>query len=438
MDQQRSTQRWERLRQAAESKEFLIEKTDDSWDHRVGHDAGDDLLMERREPLVRRWRRLKAVSMVVFSGRPAAYKMQIEPSHQLVESQTDHLLAAAKADPVVNRPQPTTTARVRALQSPRHTDTAKLRSNNPVPEVVIMDVASNHPRSTETAQVQAWLSPRHAAKSPNNSVPEVVIDVTSNLPRPTETSQVAAVHVPTVDKMKKEQQGRCLKYSQKALGFAICTLIGYASAVSLSPSSNGGNDGNEGKRDNTTFKLAIAPFFVAICTDLFSLKTKAKQGNVLVYLSSFHLMLMIYFIFISFNMNYAYAIIFLPLVAGASLLQQKIWPEGHRQSTDEKVSKDLDNMFDLSALILNWSTFISAIMAIFRDLIPAAGQNQYISFSAVGLLFFLTIILGLYLMLITTVRTEALNLRAKYLDVLLICLLVSTLITALIMFINKK
>ena len=238
--------------------------------------------------------------------------------------------------------------------------------------------------------------------------------------------------------MKKEQQGRCLKYSQKALGFAICTLIGYASAVSLSPSSNGGDNGSDGKKDNTTFKLAIAPFFVAICTDLFSLKTKAKQGNVLVYLSAFHLMLMTYFIFISFNMNYAYAIIFLPLVAGASLLQQKIWPGGHRQSTDEKVSKDLDNMFDLSALVLNWSTFISAIMAIFRDLIPAAGQNQYISFSAVGLLFFLTIILGLYLMLITTVRTEALNLRVKYLDVLLICLLVSTLITALITFINKK
>ncbi|PVH36390.1 hypothetical protein PAHAL_6G064900 [Panicum hallii] len=422
-DQQRSTQRWERLRRAAESNEFLIERTD-TWDDRVEHDAGDDLLMERRESLVKRWRWLKAVSMVVFSGRPA-YKMQIEPSHQPTESQTDHLLAAAKTDLGVNRPQPTTTAQVQDLQSPRHT--TKLRSNNPVPEVVIMDVEPNLPRSTETAQVQSWLSPRHAAKSPNNSVPEVVVDVTSNLPRPTETSQV-------VDKMKKEQQGRCLKYSQKALGFAICTLIGYASAVSLSPSSNGGNDG---KKDNATFKLAIAPFFVAICTDLFSLKTKAKQGNVLVYLSSFHLMLMIYLIFISFNMDYAYAIIFLPLVAGASLLQQKIWPEGHRQSTDEKVSKDLDSMFDLSALILNWSTFISAIMAIFRDLIPS-GQNQYISFSAVGLLFFLTIILGLYLMLITTVRTAALNLRAKYLDVLLICLLVSTLITALITFIKKK
>ncbi|KAG2582292.1 hypothetical protein PVAP13_6KG098600 [Panicum virgatum] len=430
-DQQRSTQRWERLRRAAEGKELLIEKTD-SWDP-VEHDAGDDLLMERREPLVRRWRRLKAVSMVVFSSRPAYNKMQIEPSDQSVESQTDHLIAAAKTDLGVNRPQPqpTTTSQVQALQSPRHK--AKLRSNNPVPEVVIMDVESNLPRSTETTQT--FLSPRHAAKPPNNSVPEVVMDVTSNLP---ETSQVAAVHVSTVDKMKKEQQGRCFKYSQKALGFAICTLIGYASAVSLSSSSNGGDNGSDGKKDNTTFKLAIAPFFVAICTDLFSLKTKAKQGNVLVYLSAFHLMLMTYFIFISFNMNYAYAIIFLPLVAGASLLQQKIWPEGHRQSTDEKVSKDLDNMFDLSALVLNWSTFISAIMAIFRDLIPAAGQNQYISFSAVGLLFFLTIILGLYLMLITTVRTAALNLHAKYLDVLLICLLVSTLITALITFINKK
>ena len=72
-DQQRSTQRWERLRRAAEGKELLIEKTD-SWDP-VEHDAGDDQLMERREPLVRRWRRLKAVSLVVFSSRPAYNKM---------------------------------------------------------------------------------------------------------------------------------------------------------------------------------------------------------------------------------------------------------------------------------------------------------------------------------------------------------------------------
>nr|CAB3504115.1 unnamed protein product [Digitaria exilis] len=95
--------------------------------------------------------------------------------------------------------------------------------------------------------------------------------------------------------MKKEQQGRCLKYSQKALSFAICTLIGYASAISLEPT-----DDNKGTKGNTTFKLAIAPFFVAISTDLFSLKTKAKLGNVLVYISSFHLWLVCH----SFNKRY--------------------------------------------------------------------------------------------------------------------------------------
>ncbi|CAO2206103.1 unnamed protein product [Urochloa humidicola] len=286
-----------------------------------------------------------------------------------------------------------------------------------------MDLAPNLPQSLETAQVHALLSPRRAAKfGGTNSVHDAVMDVASNLPRSTETAQAVAVHAPTVDQIKKEQQGRCLRYSHKALIFSVCTFIGYASAVS--------------PKGNTTFKLAIVPFFVSMCTDLFSLKTKAKQGNILVYISSCHLVLMIYFIFISFNMVYAYAILFLPLVAGASLLQQKMWPEGHGQSTDEKVGKDLDNIFDLSALILNWSTFISAIMAIFKDLIP--GPNKGTEFSAVGLLFFLTIVLGLYLMLLTTVRTEALNLRVKYLDVLLICLLVSTVIAALITFTRKR
>ncbi|KAF8662569.1 hypothetical protein HU200_056168 [Digitaria exilis] len=435
--EQRSTQRWERLRKAAERN--------DPCD-RLEHDAGDDDLEGREEALVSRWRWLKAVSMVVFSGQ--SYKTvkvcslasahpfvsQIEPPLQPEMSESRDLLAAAETDLGANRPQPATTAQVQASLSPRQA--AKLRSNNPVPQVV-MDVVSDLPRSTETAQVQNVLSPRHTAKlGRNNSVRDIVMDVAStNPPRSTETTapaaQVAAVNVPTVDQMKKEQQGRCLKYSQKALSFAICTLIGYASAISLEPT-----DDNKGTKGTTTFKLAIAPFFVAICTDLFSLKTKAKLGNVLVYISSFHLVLMVYFIFISFNNDYAYAILFLPLVAGVSLLQQKIWPEGHRQITDEKLSKDLDSMFELSSLILNWSTFISAIMAIFRDLIK--GPNEFIHFSPVGFLFLLTIILGLYLMLVTTVRTAALNLRVKYLDVLLICLLVSTLIAALIAFGKKE
>ncbi|CAL5007736.1 unnamed protein product [Urochloa decumbens] len=385
--EQRSTQLWERLRRASETKELLAAEAE-SWDG-SRHGEGEDDDLERREPVGSRWRWLKAVSMVAFSGRPA-YKMQIESSHQPAKSRSDDVLEAAESDFGANRAQPRTTTQVLNLLSPRRA--AKFESNNPVHEVA-MDVASNHPQST------------------------------------TETAQVAASHGPTVDQ-KKEEQKRCFKYSQKALGFAVCTLIGYASAISLAR-----NKDNESKGD-TTFKIAIAPFIVAMCTDLFSLKTKAKQGNILVYISSFHLVLMIYLIFISFNRDYAYAILFLPLVVGFSLLQTKIWPEGHRQSIDEKLGKELDSIFELSTLILNWSTFISAIMAIFRDLIP--GENQFISLSPVGFLFFLTIILGLYLMFISTVRTVALNLRAKYLDVLLMFLLASTVIAALITFVTKE
>ncbi|CAL4997325.1 unnamed protein product [Urochloa decumbens] len=420
--EQRSTQLWERLRRASETKELLAAEAE-SWD-RSQHGAGEDDDLERREPVVSRWRWLKAVSMVAFSGRPA-YKMQIEPSRQPAKSRSDDVQEAAESDLGANRAQPRTTTQVQALISPRH-----VRSNNPVPQIV-MDVATNVPQSTQTAQVLNLLSPRRAAKfESNNPVHEVAMDVASNHPQSTtETAQVAASHGPTVDQ-KKEEQKRCFKYSQKALGFAVCTLIGYASAISLAR-----NKDNESKGD-TTFKIAIAPFIVAMCTDLFSLKTKAKQGNILVYISSFHLVLMIYLIFISFNRDYAYAILFLPLVVGFSLLQTKIWPEGHRQSIDEKLGKELDSIFELSTLILNWSTFISAIMAIFRDLIP--GENQFISLSPVGFLFFLTIILGLYLMFISTVRTMALNLRPKYLDVLLMFLLASTVIAALITFVTKE
>ncbi|CAO2206097.1 unnamed protein product [Urochloa humidicola] len=413
---QRSTQLWERLRRASETKELLAAEAE-LWDQSQ-HGAGEDDL-ERKEPLASRWRWLKAVSMVVFSGRPA-YKTQIEPSSRPPKLQSDNLLAAAETDLGANRQPLRTTAQVQALLSPRH-----VRSNSPIPEIV-MDVTTNIPRSTETAQVHSLLSPRRAAKFESNSpVHEVVMDVASKPPQSTETDQAAAV-----DHHQKEEQKRCFKYSQKALGFAVCTLIGYASAISLAR-----NKDNESK-GNTTFKLAIAPFIVAMCTDLFSLKTKAKQGNLLVYISSFHLVLMLYLIFISFNRDYAYAILFLPLVVGFSLAQQKIWPEGNRQSTDEKLGKELDGIFDLSSLILNWSTFISAIMAIFRDLIP--GENQFISLSPVGFLFFLTIVLGLYLMFISTVRTAALNLRAKYLDVLLMFLLASTVIAALITFVTKE
>jgi hypothetical protein len=174
----------------------------------------------------------------------------------------------------------------------------------------------------------------------------------------------------------------------------------------------------------------MIPFFIAICADLFTLKTKGKHGRVFVFLSSFHLVLMVYLVFISFNLAYAYTAFFLPLVAVSSIIQHKLWP----QITDDKAKKTLDSMFELSSLILNWSTFISALMVIFREL-EHDERYEDIAHNAVGIFFFLTIVLGIYLMLVTTVRAGAL-VRVRFLDVLLIGLLVGTIIASLISFLH--
>jgi hypothetical protein len=81
-EEQRSTQRWQRLQRAAAMEDLVVvpaaELDDDSWDRRPQHhaDAGaaaggdDDDLETRRDPMVKGWRWLKAVSMVVFTARP--------------------------------------------------------------------------------------------------------------------------------------------------------------------------------------------------------------------------------------------------------------------------------------------------------------------------------------------------------------------------------
>jgi hypothetical protein len=247
---------------------------------------------------------------------------------------------------------------------------------------------------------------------------------------------VAAAHAPTVD--QKKQQDRCLKYSQKALAFAVCTFIGYASAAKASAAraakaaKEAEDNGADAKPGGISiiFKLAMIPFFIAICADLFTLKTKGKHGRVFIFLSSFHLVLMVYLVFISFNIEYAYTAFFLPLVAVSSFIQQKLWP----RITDDKANKTLDSMFELSSLILNWSTFISALMVIFREL-EHDEEYEDIAHNAVGIFFFLTIVLGIYLMLVTTVRAGAL-VRVRFLDVLLIGLLVGTIIASLISFLH--
>lgn len=64
--QQRSTRRWQRLQRAASVEVLVVPAGAD--DAAAGGGDDDDLEVTRDPTVVRGWRRLKAVSMVVFSG----------------------------------------------------------------------------------------------------------------------------------------------------------------------------------------------------------------------------------------------------------------------------------------------------------------------------------------------------------------------------------
>jgi len=262
---------------------------------------------------------------------------------------------------------------------------------------------------------QPLLPLQHPADSgSSNSLPESVEDVDPDL----SPSRLTA-EVDDDDQIIKQQQERCIKYSQKALGFAIPTFIGYA----VSGSSTG----------HTVFtKVSMEAFFVAICSDLFSLKMKPKWSCTLVYVSWFHLVLMTTLIFVSLNKVYGWAVIIVPVMIGIAFLQHKLSPppEHQRNTGDDGADKELDDMFDLSALILNWGSLVTAVISIVRRIISGSGNHRTVR--AAGFLFFFTVIVGLYLMMVTTVRHAALTLHAKYLGVLLIGLVVGTLITTVI------
>ncbi|KAJ1254564.1 hypothetical protein BS78_K033500 [Paspalum vaginatum] len=223
--------------------------------------------------------------------------------------------------------------------------------------------------------------------------------------------------IPTEEGVE-EQQKRCSKYSRAAIGFAISTLITCMVSESFSTVDT------------------------AVTADLLSWRMKSVWGRFfLVYISSFHLLTMTIFVFISFDKAYGYyAALFVPLIIGAAFHRRKLWAgpgpgggERRRQSTadDDAITKRrLDFMFDLSALILSLDSFIS-IAGHFPS-----GPNKYFYIAgagAVGFLFFSTILLSLYLMRVSTVRTAVLTLHAMHLDVLLI-VLVSTLTAAAVTF----
>lgn len=74
-EEQRSMQRWQRLQRAAATEDLVVPGAElESWpDPAAQHadvDADEELEISRKDPTVRGWRWLKAVSMVVFTARP--------------------------------------------------------------------------------------------------------------------------------------------------------------------------------------------------------------------------------------------------------------------------------------------------------------------------------------------------------------------------------
>jgi ubiquitin C len=167
-----------------------------------------------------------------------------------------------------------------------------------------------------------------------------------------------------------------------------------------------------------------------------------KMGSALVYLSCFLLLVVSYLLLVSSNKHYGYAILPVPLPIVAALLHKFLpGPTQHQRSNnnegdqnvdievpgqahgaDEEDGQHFDRIFEFSATIVNCGGLITVVF----------GNSMVGPVSAVGFLFFYTVSLGLYLMMVTTVRTLVLTAHARYLDILLKVLLVITLITALI------
>lgn len=229
------------------------------------------------------------------------------------------------------------------------------------------------------------------------------------------------VHCTTADDGIEEQQKRCCEYSKRALVFQGCTLAAYFLAPVPSSSD----------RRATLIDVAMATLILAMIIDVISLKTKPKWGRPLVYLSSILQTLMTFLAFMSLDKAYGYAILSVLVlvftVTGVALFRHKQLPAVH----DEATQDHLDSIFDFSALILNLGGFVTPILTI---IIVKHGKHSQVS--ATGVLFMSTLVVGIWVMMVTTVRAVALTRLASYLNYLLAVLLGGTLIATFITFIT--
>lgn len=211
------------------------------------------------------------------------------------------------------------------------------------------------------------------------------------------------------------------------------------------------------------FMIAVAAIVIAdiLCSTKVTLAP--KWGSTLpylsipwsIYLSGFLLVFASYLLLISFNKDYAYAILPVPLPITAALIHHKHKSRVRHQRTDgeadqaidtENANEDVlrgeenndnntgkdrnsdddediqhfDGIFETSCIVVTGGSFVAMF----------GGQYMVGAASPLGFFFFFTVALGLYLMTITTVRTVALTPHATYLEIVLKLLVVITIITA--------
>jgi len=140
-------------------------------------------------------------------------------------------------------------------------------------------------------------------------------------------------------------------------------------------------------------------------------------------------------VFISFDKRYAYDIPSIPLlIIGAALFQHKMLPVGVHDNEEDiqdvhqkkkAIQEELDNIFDLWAIILNFGGFVTLIFTYNM-------QAEYSSASVTGFLFMFTIVLSLFEMMVAAARPVALARLATYLHYLLTFLFVGTLTSTLV------
>ncbi|OEL37484.1 hypothetical protein BAE44_0001493 [Dichanthelium oligosanthes] len=261
--------------------------------------------------------------------------------------------------------------------------------------------ANQPPSSTSTAQV-SFLSCTHVIVIVEQIIGSICTDICS-VGYDHQLNFVLRVG------HQNEQRKRRDKYYSRAVAFSISMLVAFLNSAS-----------------SKFFKVAFAVYSIALIAG--PVFAKPDWESAMVYISSSLLVLEPYFLLVSSNKVYAYAIVptVLLLIVPALVQYMRKPASGWvlLSNTDDEADQELDGIFEWSGNVANGGGLASLVLGHFT------GPNQHTVASAVaGFLFLITVALGIYLMTVTTVRIKALTAHATHLHKLMVALFVGTFIT---------